>query len=83
MVSLILLFLFVAPHFHLLGDAEEFLNTNDDRMNQVVYAGGLLYGGVNSLLPFQRSSRNESSVRVLLRPGSQTSSGRGVRSEAR
>jgi hypothetical protein len=33
-----------------LGDTEEFLNTNDDRMNQVVFAGGVLYGGVNSLL---------------------------------
>jgi hypothetical protein len=33
-----------------LGDAEEALNTNDDRMNQVVFAHGLLYGGVNSLL---------------------------------
>lgn len=29
---------------------EELINTNDDRMNQVVYAGGLLYGGVNSKL---------------------------------
>lgn len=27
-----------------------FLNTNDDRMNQVVFADGILYGGVNSLL---------------------------------
>jgi hypothetical protein len=26
------------------------LNTNDDRMNQVVFANGILYGGVNSLL---------------------------------
>jgi hypothetical protein len=26
------------------------LNTNDDRMNQVVFADGILYGGVNSLL---------------------------------
>jgi hypothetical protein len=33
-----------------LGDPEEFLNTNDDRMNQVIFAGGVLYGGVNSLL---------------------------------
>jgi hypothetical protein len=33
-----------------LGDTEEFLNTNDDRMNQVVYAGGVLYGGLNTLL---------------------------------
>jgi hypothetical protein len=34
----------------LLGDSEERLNTNDDRMNQVVLAGGVLYGSVNSVL---------------------------------
>ena len=28
----------------------QFLNTNDDRMNQVVYADGLLYSGVNTIL---------------------------------
>ncbi|MGH2485724.1 MAG: hypothetical protein ACRDHE_06910, partial [Ktedonobacterales bacterium] len=28
----------------------ELLNTNDDRMNQVVYSRGLLYSGVNTLL---------------------------------
>jgi hypothetical protein len=33
-----------------VGESEEFLNTNDDRMNQVVFANGTLYGGVNSLL---------------------------------
>ncbi len=33
-----------------VGEPEEFLNTNDDRMNQVVFADGVLYGGVNSLL---------------------------------
>jgi hypothetical protein len=33
-----------------VGETEELVNTNDDRMNQVVYAGGVLYGGVNSLL---------------------------------
>jgi hypothetical protein len=32
------------------GDPLPLLNTNDDRMNQVVFAGGILYGGVNSLL---------------------------------
>jgi hypothetical protein len=32
------------------GDPEETINTNDDRMNQVVFANGVLYGGVNSLL---------------------------------
>jgi len=34
----------------LVGEAEELINTNDDRMNQVVFADGVLYGGVNSLL---------------------------------
>ncbi len=33
-----------------LGDPEELINTNDDRMNQVVYADGLLWSGVNSKL---------------------------------
>jgi len=33
-----------------VGETEELVNTNDDRMNQVVYASGVLYGGVNSLL---------------------------------
>jgi hypothetical protein len=33
-----------------VGESEEFVATNDDRMNQVVFAGGTLYGGVNSLL---------------------------------
>jgi hypothetical protein len=33
-----------------LGDTEELLNTNDDRMNQVVLVNGTLYGAVNSLL---------------------------------
>jgi len=31
-----------------LGEPQGVLNSNDDRMNQVVYAGGLLWGGVNS-----------------------------------
>jgi hypothetical protein len=29
---------------------EELLNTNDDRMNQVVFAGGVLYSGVNTII---------------------------------
>ncbi|HEY0802433.1 MAG TPA: hypothetical protein VGD54_16455, partial [Steroidobacteraceae bacterium] len=28
----------------------EFINTNDDRMNQVVYANGTLYSGVNTII---------------------------------
>lgn len=31
-----------------LGDAMEYINTNDDRMNQVVYADGELWGAVNT-----------------------------------
>jgi hypothetical protein len=33
-----------------LGDSLEFLNTNDDRMNQVVYSGGKLYSAVNTII---------------------------------
>jgi hypothetical protein len=29
---------------------QETLNSNDDRMNQVVYAGGLVWGGVNTIV---------------------------------
>jgi hypothetical protein len=33
-----------------LGESEELISTNDDRMNQVVYANGLLYSGVNTII---------------------------------
>jgi hypothetical protein len=33
-----------------LGESEELINTNDDRMNQVVYSNGLLYSGVNTII---------------------------------
>jgi hypothetical protein len=33
-----------------LGDSEVLIATNDDRMNQVTYSSGLLYGSVNSKL---------------------------------
>ena len=36
------------PLGQFLGDPEETLNTNDDRMNEVKYAGGLLYSGLNT-----------------------------------
>jgi hypothetical protein len=32
------------------------LNSNDDRMNQVVYAGGLVWGGVNTIVQTQDGS---------------------------
>ena len=38
------------PLGQFLGEAETQLNANDDRMNQVVYAGGLLYSGVNTVV---------------------------------
>jgi len=41
-----------------LGDSIlEQLNTNDDRMNQVVYANGILYSGVNSKLSVAGASQ--------------------------
>jgi hypothetical protein len=33
-----------------LGESLELINTNDDRMNQVVYANGILYSGVNTII---------------------------------
>ena len=33
-----------------LGEPIETLNTNDDRMNQVVYVNGMLYGAVNTVV---------------------------------
>jgi hypothetical protein len=33
-----------------LGDSLEYIDTNDDRMNQVVYANGLLYSAVNTII---------------------------------
>ncbi len=32
------------------GNSLELINTNDDRMNQVVYADGVLYSGVNTII---------------------------------
>jgi hypothetical protein len=37
------------PLGQFLGDPEETLNTNDDRMNQVTFARGLLYSGLNTI----------------------------------
>jgi hypothetical protein len=34
-----------------LGEPEELIETNDDRMNQVVYAVGQLWSGVNTVIP--------------------------------
>jgi hypothetical protein len=38
------------PLGHSIGAPIELLNSNDDRMNQVVYAGGQLYAGVNTIV---------------------------------
>ncbi len=44
----------------LLGDPEELIATNDDRMNQVTYSSGLLYGSVNSKLKVGGASQTGS-----------------------
>lgn len=36
---------------------ENFLNSNDDRMNQVVYANGMLFSGVNTVVASNGASR--------------------------
>ncbi len=38
------------PFGSALGDSEEFINTNDDRMNQVVFTQGVLWAGLNTLI---------------------------------
>jgi len=38
------------PLGQFFGEPENQLNANDDRMNQVVYAGGLLYSGLNTVV---------------------------------
>ena len=38
------------PLGQFLGESENHLNANDDRMNQVVYAAGMLYSGVNTVV---------------------------------
>jgi hypothetical protein len=38
------------PLGQFFGEPENQLNANDDRMNQVVYAAGLLYSGVNTVI---------------------------------
>jgi hypothetical protein len=38
------------------GDSLELLNANDDRMNQVVFAGGKLYAGVNTSVTVDRQN---------------------------
>jgi hypothetical protein len=43
-----------------LGDPEELIATNDDRMNQVTYSNGLLYGSVNSKLKVGGASQTGS-----------------------
>jgi hypothetical protein len=38
------------PLGQFFGESENQLNANDDRMNQVVYAAGLLYSGLNTVI---------------------------------
>jgi len=40
----------LTPYATSQGSTEGFLNSNDDRMNQVVYAAGVLWAGVNTIV---------------------------------
>ncbi len=40
-----------------LGDSEEYLDTNDDRMQQVVYENGHLWSGLNTVVGVDRGTR--------------------------
>ncbi|MGH7933478.1 MAG: hypothetical protein ACREQN_09955 [Candidatus Binataceae bacterium] len=46
------------------GGTLELLATNDDRMNQVVYAGGELYGGLNTVISVRGGTRGNSEAGV-------------------
>ena len=50
----------------------ETLNTNDDRMNQVVYAGGALYGGLNTVVGQADGSTRAGVAWFKVRPNAKT-----------
>jgi len=60
-----------------LGEPEEQLATDDDRMNQVVYAAGNLYGAVNTLIrtgsPTNTSSDRSGIAYFVVTPSNPTS----------
>jgi hypothetical protein len=63
-----------------LKESEELIATNDDRMNQVVYANGLLYSGVNTIIgDGSRTGIAWFAVRPKFSFGTGTVSGRVVR----
>ncbi len=51
-----------------LGEPLETLNSNDDRMNQVVYANGLLWSGVNTIVQSPNTSARVGIAYFLVRP---------------
>jgi hypothetical protein len=63
-----------------IKEAEELIATNDDRMNQVVYANGLLYSGVNTIIgDGSRTGIAWFAVKPKFNSGNGTVSGRVVR----
>lgn len=63
-----------------IKEAEELIATNDDRMNQVVYANGLLYSGVNTIIgDGSRTGIAWFAVKPSFNSGKGTVSGRVVR----
>jgi hypothetical protein len=52
----------------LLGASEEQLQSNDDRMNQVVYADGLLYSGVNTVVQSSDGTQNVGIAYFIVNP---------------
>ncbi|MDQ6660824.1 MAG: hypothetical protein M3Z24_07655, partial [Chloroflexota bacterium] len=46
----------------------EKLNSNDDRMNQVVYANGLLWAGVNTIVQFPGQAKHVGIAYFLVKP---------------
>ncbi len=59
------------PLGSLLGESEEQLQSNDDRMNQVVYAHGLLYAGVNTVVQSSDGSQNVGIAYFIVNPSIQ------------
>lgn len=51
-----------------LGDPLETLNSNDDRMNQVVYANGLLFSGVNTIVQGPKTPARSAIAYFIVNP---------------
>jgi len=56
------------PFGQSLGEPLETLNSNDDRMNQVVYANGLLWSGVNTIVQTPHTAARVGIAYFIVRP---------------